>query len=33
MCVLHNTVTDREGLDEASLLELQNKEDFIQYQS
>ena len=27
ICVLHNTVIDREGLDEASLLELQNKED------
>jgi len=25
--VLHNTVTDREGVDEASLLELQNQED------
>jgi len=27
ICVLHNTVVDREGLDEASLLELQNQED------
>jgi len=27
MCVLHNIVVDREGADEASLLELQNKED------
>jgi len=27
ICVLHNTVTDREGVDEASLLELQNQED------
>jgi hypothetical protein len=28
MCiVLHNTAIDREGLDEASLLELQNQED------
>jgi hypothetical protein len=27
ICVLHNTVIDREGLDEASLLELQNQED------
>jgi len=26
-CVLHNTVIDREGVDEASLLELQNHED------
>jgi len=25
--VLHNTVIDREGVDEASLLELQNQED------
>ena len=27
ICVLHNTVIDREGLDEESLLELQNNED------
>ena len=27
ICVLHNTVIDREGVDEASLLELQNQED------
>ena len=27
ICVLHKTVIDREGLDEASLLELQNQED------
>ena len=27
MCVLHNKFTDREGADEASLLELQNQED------
>jgi hypothetical protein len=27
MCVWHNTVIAREGLDEASLLELQNQED------
>ena len=27
ICVLHNTVIDREGVDEASLLELQNKDD------
>ena len=27
VCVLHNTVIDREGLDEASLLESQNQED------
>jgi hypothetical protein len=27
ICVLHNTVINREGLDEASLLELQNQED------
>ena len=27
MCVLHNTVIDSEGLDEGSLLELQNQED------
>ena len=27
ICVLHNTVMDGEGLDEASLLELQNQED------
>jgi len=27
ICVLHNTVIDSEGVDEASLLELQNKED------
>jgi len=27
ICVLHNTVIDREGLDEASLLELQSQED------
>ena len=27
VCVLHITVIDREGLDEASLLELQNQED------
>jgi len=27
LCVLHNTVIDSEGLDEASLLELQNQED------
>jgi len=27
ICILHNTVIDREGLDEASLLELQNQED------
>ena len=26
ICVLHNTIIDREGLDEASLLELQNQE-------
>ena len=26
ICVLHNTVIDREGVDEASLLELQNQE-------
>jgi hypothetical protein len=26
---LHNTVTDRESLDEASLLELQNQEDLF----
>jgi hypothetical protein len=25
--ILHNTVIDREGLDEASLLELQNQKD------
>jgi len=27
ICVLHNTVIDREGVDEASVLELQNQED------
>ena len=27
LCVLHNTVIDREGLDEASHLELENQED------
>ena len=27
ICVLHNTVIDREGVDEASHLELQNQED------
>jgi hypothetical protein len=27
VCVLHNTVIDREGLGDASLLELQNQED------
>ena len=27
VCVLHNTVIDREGVDEASLLELQIQED------
>jgi hypothetical protein len=27
LCVLHNTVIDREGVDEASFLELQNQED------
>ena len=27
MCVLHNTVIDRENLDESSLLELQNQDD------
>ena len=27
ICVLHNTVIDGEGVDEASLLELQNQED------
>jgi len=27
ICVLHNTVIDRECVDEASLLELQNQED------
>ena len=27
VCVLHNTVIDREGVDEASLLELQNQKD------
>ena len=27
VCVLHTTVIDREGVDEASLLELQNQED------
>ena len=27
ICVLHNIVIDREGVDEASLLELQNQED------
>ena len=27
ICVLHNTVIDREGVDEASLLELQNQEN------
>ena len=27
ICVLHNTVIDREDVDEASLLELQNQED------
>jgi hypothetical protein len=27
ICVLHNTVIDREGLGEASLLELQNQEN------
>ena len=27
VCVLHNIVIDREGVDEASLLELQNQED------
>jgi hypothetical protein len=27
ICVLHNTVIDTEGLDEASLLELQTQED------
>jgi hypothetical protein len=27
ICVLHNTVIDRDGLDEASLLELQKQED------
>ena len=27
ICVLHNTVTDREGVYEASVLELQNQED------
>ena len=27
ICVLHNAVIDREGLDDASLLELQNQED------
>ena len=27
VCVLPNTVIDREGLDEVSLLELQNQED------
>ena len=27
ICVLHNTVLDREGVDETSLLELQNQED------
>jgi hypothetical protein len=26
-CVLHNTVIDREGLDETSILELQNQEN------
>ena len=26
ICVFHNTVIDREGVDEASLLELQNQE-------
>ena len=27
VCVLHNIVIDREGVDEAFLLELQNQED------
>jgi len=27
ICVLHNTIIDREGVDETSLLELQNQED------
>jgi hypothetical protein len=27
VCVLHNTVIDREGFDEASLLKLQNQEN------
>jgi len=27
LCVLQNTVIDREGVDKASLLELQNQED------
>ena len=33
ICVLHNTVIKREGLDEASLLELQKQRRYIQYQS
>jgi len=28
ICILHNTVIDREGLDKASLLELQNQDSF-----
>ena len=28
ICVLRNTVIDREGVDEASLLELQNQDSF-----
>ena len=28
ICVFHNTVIDREGVDEASLLELQNQDSF-----
>jgi hypothetical protein len=27
LCVLHNTIIDREGTDEASLLELENVQD------
>jgi hypothetical protein len=27
ICVLHNTVIDREGLDEATLVQLQTQED------
>jgi len=29
ICVLHNTVIDREDVDEASLLELQKQEDSL----